>query len=239
VPAARDFVAHRVAVTGGAGALGAAVVGQLLARGAEVFIPVFDEAELALFPFADHPKVHLTSGVDLARDDHARAFYEAIPGALWASIHLVGGFAMAPLAETSGGDLERLLRVNAVTCFNACREATGRMGDRGGRLVNVAAKPALIPRGGMTAYAASKAAVASITACLAEELAGRGVWVNAVAPSIMDTPANRRSMPDADPSAWPTTDDVAAAILSLASPDNRCLRGAVAPVYGRSGVAST
>ena len=231
---ARDFVAYRVVVTGGTGALGSAIVGQLLARGAEVFVPCFDEAEIGRFPFVEHPKVHLTPGVDLARDAHARCFYDAIPGTLWASIQVVGGFAMAPLAETSGEELERLLRLNAVTCFNACREAAARMGERGGRLVNVAARPALIPVAGMAAYAASKAAVVSLTRCLAEELAPQKIWVNAVAPSIMDTAANRQAMPDADFHLWPKTDDVAASALALASPDNRCARGAVTPVYGRS-----
>jgi NAD(P)-dependent dehydrogenase (short-subunit alcohol dehydrogenase family) len=86
----------------------------------------------------------------------------------------------------------------------------------------------------MAAYTASKAAVAALTVALAEEVVNSGILVNAIAPSTMDTPANRQAMPDADPAAWAKVEDVAATILFLASPDNRVTRGAVVPVYGRS-----
>ena len=86
----------------------------------------------------------------------------------------------------------------------------------------------------MTAYAAAKAAVAALTVALAEEVAHDGILVNAVAPSIMDTPGNRSAMPQADHDAWPKVDEVAATILFLASPDNRVSRGAVVPVYGKA-----
>src|SRR5205085_11686681 len=102
--------------------------------------------------------------------------------------------------------------------------------------VNVAARPALEWRQGanMTAYTASKAGVAALTAALAEEVVKRGILVNAVAPSIMDTPANRKAMPKADHAAWPKVEEVAATIAFLASPDNKVTRGAIVPVYGRS-----
>jgi NAD(P)-dependent dehydrogenase (short-subunit alcohol dehydrogenase family) len=86
----------------------------------------------------------------------------------------------------------------------------------------------------MAAYAASKAAVAALTAALAEEVAKQGILVNAVAPSIMDTPANRKAMPKADFAAWPKVEEVARTILFLASPENAVTRGAIVPVYGRS-----
>ena len=86
----------------------------------------------------------------------------------------------------------------------------------------------------MTAYTASKAAVAALSVALAEEVVPRGILVNAVAPSIMDTPANRAAMPKADHAKWPKVDEVAATILFLASPENLVTRGAVVPVYGRS-----
>ena len=86
----------------------------------------------------------------------------------------------------------------------------------------------------MAAYTASKAAVAALTVALAEEAVNAGILVNAIAPSTMDTPANRRAMPKADHAAWAKVEDVAAAILFLASPENRVTRGAVMPVYGRS-----
>ena len=86
----------------------------------------------------------------------------------------------------------------------------------------------------MAAYTASKAGVAALTMALAEEVAKDGILVNAVAPSIMDTPTNRADMPKADYSAWPKVEEVARTILFLASPDNRVTRGAVVPVYGKS-----
>lgn len=84
----------------------------------------------------------------------------------------------------------------------------------------------------MAAYTASKAAVAALTQALSEELAPEGIWVNAVAPSILDTPANRTAMPGADHERWPRVEEVASTILHLASPANGSVRGAVVPVYG-------
>ena len=99
----------------------------------------------------------------------------------------------------------------------------------------MAARHALEPRHGanLTAYTAAKAALAGLTQALAEEVVKDGILVNAVAPSIMDTAANRKSMPDADYAAWPKVEEVAATILFLASPDNAVTRGAIVPVYGR------
>jgi NAD(P)-dependent dehydrogenase (short-subunit alcohol dehydrogenase family) len=92
----------------------------------------------------------------------------------------------------------------------------------------------VIPTAGLSAYAASKAAVASLTLSLSEELAAERIWVNAVLPSIMDTPANRAAMPKADFAKWPTVGDVAATIAFLASPQNAVTRGALVPAYGQS-----
>jgi len=110
------------------------------------------------------------------------------------------------------------------------------IGANGGRIVNIAARPALEWRAGanMSAYGASKAAVAAFTVALSEEVAKDGILVNAVAPSIMDTPVNRKDMPRADFDKWPKVEEVAATIVFLASPDNRVTRGGVIPVYGKS-----
>jgi NAD(P)-dependent dehydrogenase (short-subunit alcohol dehydrogenase family) len=128
------------------------------------------------------------------------------------------------------------VEMNFVSAFLCCRAAVNAMHDAGGRIVNVATRPALEWRAGsgMAAYAASKAAVAAMTVALAEEVVGSGILVNAVAPSTMDTPANRRAMPKADHAVWAKVEDVAATILFLASPENRVTRGAVVPVYGKS-----
>jgi NAD(P)-dependent dehydrogenase (short-subunit alcohol dehydrogenase family) len=126
---------------------------------------------------------------------------------------------------------------NADSAFLCCREAVKAMrrSERRGRIVNVAARPALEPRqgGGMVAYTMTKAAVAALTVALGEELAAEGIWVNAVAPSLIDTPANRQAMPDADFASWPKAAELAETIVHLASPDNHLVRSALIPVYGR------
>ena len=129
-------------------------------------------------------------------------------------------------------------RLNLVSCFLCCSAAVNSISrsGHGGRIVNVAARHALEWRGGagLVSYTASKAAVAALTVALSEEVAKEGILVNAVAPSIMDTPANRAAMPKADYKAWPKVEEVAATILFLASPENKVTRGAVVPVYGQS-----
>jgi NAD(P)-dependent dehydrogenase (short-subunit alcohol dehydrogenase family) len=234
-----DFRNRHVVITGGAGALGAAVVGALVEAGATCHVPCHDEAEAQRFPLRENRQVVLTVTGSLADDEAVSRFYQAITP-LWASIHLAGGFAAGPLREAAPATLRQQIDMNLLTCLLCCRAAVGAMarggGDGGGRIVNVAARPALEWRSGagMVAYTASKAAVAALTAALAEEVAKDGILVNAVAPSIMDTPANRKAMPKADYGRWPKVEEVAATILFLASPDNRVTRGAIVPVYGKS-----
>ena len=208
---------RHLAITGGHGALGRGVCAVLEARGA--ILHVAD----------DPPTLHL--------DDEAQAaaFFARLPP-LWASIHLVGGFAMKPIAETTLADLEAQWRINTVTCFLSCREAVRsiRRAGGGGRIVNVAARPVLAPAANLTAYLAAKAGVAAITQGLAAELAGEDILVNAVLPSLIDTPANRAAMPDADHARWPKPAQIAEAIAFLASPENTLTSGALVPVYGRA-----
>jgi NAD(P)-dependent dehydrogenase (short-subunit alcohol dehydrogenase family) len=224
-----------VVVTGATGALGRAVIEQLLAEGATCHAPVRSESSAERLPRNERLRTAMLT--DLADDTSVRAFYESLP-ALWASIHCAGGFAMAPVEETSGDDLDDQMKKNFVSVFLCSREAVRKMraGGDGGRIVNVAARPAIEPRQGvgMTVYAASKAAVAAFTEALAEEVAPDGIWVNAVAPSIMNTPANRSAMPSADFSRWPTVGEVAATLVALAAPSNRVVRGSILKVYGRS-----
>jgi NAD(P)-dependent dehydrogenase (short-subunit alcohol dehydrogenase family) len=231
-----------VVVTGGTGALGSAVVGALRAAGAVCHVTNMVAAELDRYPHRNDPGVHITTGLDLADEAAVRRFYASLPS-LWASIHLAGGFAMSPVAETSAVDFADQFQMNALSSFlcsaaaiRAIRSRTEPVagGAKGGRIVNVAARPGLEPRlgAGMVAYATAKAAVAAMTEALAQETAGEEIWINAVAPSVLDTPANRRAMPDADYSTWVAPAAVAELITFLASPDNRVTRGAVIPVYG-------
>ena len=207
---------RHVVVTGGKGALGGAVVAWLEARGAVVHVP-----DIAT--------------VDLSQEAQAAAYYAALPP-LWASIQLAGGFAMARILDTSLAEFEQQWRLNTVTCFLSCREAVRsiRRAGGGGRIVNVAARPVLVPTPGMTGYVAAKAGVAAITQALAAELVAEGILVNAVLPSVMDTPANRAAMPAADHAAWPKPAEVAEAIGFLASPENTLTSGSLVPVYGRA-----
>jgi NAD(P)-dependent dehydrogenase (short-subunit alcohol dehydrogenase family) len=232
-----DYRNRHVVVTGGTGALGTAVVGALVADGASCHVPYVVPAEAERCPFRGNAQVTLIGPVDLREEAAVTRFYDGVP-VLWASIHLAGGFAMSPVAETKKADLMQQVDMNFVTAFLCCRAAVNAIGrtGAGGRIVNVAARPALEWRSGagMAAYTASKAAVAALTTALAEEVAKQGILVNAVAPSIMDTPANRSAMPKADFSAWPKVEEVAATIAFLASPANTVTRGGIVPVYGKA-----
>ena len=232
-----SYQGRQVIVTGGTGALGSAVVGGLIEAGATCYVPWRHEAEVERFAYRRHDQVQLLGSIDLTDKSAVDRLFGEVP-ALWASIHVAGGFAMSPLAKTQKADLMHLLDMNLVSCFLCCSHSVNAIGGsgQGGRIVNVAARHALEWRGGagLVAYTASKAAVAALTVALSEEVAKDGILVNAVAPSIMDTPANRAAMPKADYEAWPKVEEVAATILFLASPENKVTRGAVVPVYGRS-----
>jgi len=226
-----QFDNKTIVVTGGTGALGAAVADAIIALGGRCVVPVHRRQE----PVAGKA-VEYIEGVDLTDEAAVESFYQKV-GPLWGSIHAAGGFAMGPIAEMKKADFDKMMSMNAVAAFLCCREAIKRMraGGGGGRIVNVAAKTAVHPVGGMTAYVASKAAVTAMTQALAEEVAKDGIWVNAVLPSIMDTPANRATFPaGTDFSRWPSVADVAQTIVFLASPENKVTRGGLVPVYGKS-----
>jgi len=232
-----NFRDRHVVITGATGALGIAVTGALLEAGAVCHVPYRGEDEAQRFPHREAKNVVLTALGDLADEAAVTRYYGGL-AELWASIHIAGGFAFAPVENSDKvllmGQIESNL-VSAYLCSRAAVAAFRRTGG-GGRIVNVAARPALEPRTGanMTAYTAAKAGVAALTIALGEEVARDGILVNAVAPSIMDTPANRKSMPKADYAAWPKVEEVAATILFLASPDNAVTRSAIVPVYGKS-----
>ena len=228
-----DFSNKHIVVTGGTGALGSAVVGGLLVAGAACIVPYVHEAEAQRFAHRDNAKVKLIAVSNLSDEAAVAKVYAGLE--LWASIHIAGGFAPGKVADTDKAALMAQIDRNLVSCFLCCRAALGAM-KGGGRIVNVASRQALEPRSGAgtTAYTIAKSGVATLTVALAEEAAKDGILVNAVAPSIMDTAANRKAMPKANFDAWPKVEEVAATILFLASADNRVTRGAVVPVYGKS-----
>jgi len=232
-----NFSDRHVVVTGGTGALGIAVVGALVEAGAVCHVPWHKEEEAEQFPYRGHRQVVLVGNTDLTDEAGVSRLFDSVDR-LWGSIHLAGGFAMSPVAKTGKPALMQMVEMNLVTTFLCCAAAVRRMAGSksGGRIVNVAARPGLEWRtgAGMAAYTASKAGVAALTAALAEEVAKDSILVNAVAPSIMDTPQNRDDMPKADFSLWPKVEEVAKTILFLASSDNKVTRGAIVPVYGKS-----
>lgn len=228
-----DFSGRHVVITGGTGALGSAVVGALIGAGASCTVTYMVDAEAQRFPYRGQSQVKLVGVTDLSDEAEVREVYSGLTP--WASIHIAGGFAMGKVAETDKAALMAQLDSNLISCFMCCRAAINAMRG-GGRIVNVAARPALEWRAGagMAAYTIAKTGVAALTMTLAEEAAKDGILVNAVAPSIMDTAANRKAMPKADFSLWPKVEEVAATIMFLASPENKVTRGAIVPVYGKS-----
>jgi NAD(P)-dependent dehydrogenase (short-subunit alcohol dehydrogenase family) len=219
-------------VTGGTGALGRAVVARLVAGGADVHVSWVTEREAAAFETAlgrDADRVHLHHAdvTAPASVDQLVSGVAGSAGQLDILANIVGGFASASLEDTDPTVWQRMLALNATSTFLCCRAAAPLMRRQlWGRIVNVAALPAL-ERGaaGMSAYAASKAAVLNLTYSLARELAPSGITVNAIVPSIIDTPANRGAMPEADTSTWLAPQEIAEVVAFLVSDRARVVTG--------------
>jgi NAD(P)-dependent dehydrogenase (short-subunit alcohol dehydrogenase family) len=227
-------VDERVAVvTGGAGALGASVVEALLGDGWRVHVPVRDERQASLVRDRTGGDGRLRVAVaELTDPDAVDAFF-AQAGAPSSRLHLLanlaGGFAAGSVEDTDTATWERMWTSNATAPFQAARAAVPLLRAAGGAsIVNVASAAAVGgPVAGMAAYLAAKSALVSLTRSLAEELAPYGVNVNAVAPTVLDTPANRAAMPAADRSGWVSPDEVADVIRFLAGPQGRVVSGSI------------
>ncbi|UQV17533.1 SDR family NAD(P)-dependent oxidoreductase [Brevundimonas albigilva] len=219
-----------VAITGGHGALGRAVLQAALAGGLKV--AVIDHARGRSAPDG----VLEVGGVDLtdpAQAGHAIAAVIGRFGRLDALLNIAGGFVWQTTDDAEPA-WDRMHALNVTTALNASRAALPYLkASDEGRIVNVGSAAALKPGAGMGAYGAAKTGVHALTQALAEELKATSVTVNAVLPSIIDTPANRKDMPDADPAQWVAPADLAAVILFLASPESRAMTGALVPVTGR------
>ncbi len=224
-----------VAITGAAGILGSAVARAAAAGGAQVAL--IDYAPHAEVAYELGDKTFFQGGVDLTDAVAAGAAIDAVAdrfGGLDALINVAGGFRWETLEQGSWETWPELFKMNVLTATNASRSAIAHLRrSAAGRIVNVGANGAVKASMGMGAYAASKAGVHKLTEALAEELKADGVTVNAVLPSIIDTPANRSDMPDADFSAWVAPSDLAAVMLFLASENARAVTGALIPVTGR------
>ena len=219
-----------LAITGGHGVLGRAVVEAARADGLEV--AVIDHA--SGLPVPDG--VLEVGGVDLTDPVAAERAISAVVGRfgrLDALLNIAGGFVWQTVDDAAPA-WDRMFALNLKTALNASRAALPHLKQSmEGRIVNVGANAALKSAAGMGAYAASKAGVHRLTESLAEELKSTSVTVNAVLPSILDTAQNRQDMPDADPARWVQPSDLARVMLFLASPDSRAITGALIPVTGR------
>lgn len=219
-------------VTGGFGALGQALAGALGEQGARVAL--LDRAQVRLGSQDTERTLHL-GGVDLGVPGAAQGAlahvvqrWQRIDGL----INVAGGFAWETLAEGSLETWDRQYAMNLRSAVAASQAVLPHLG-RGGRIVNIGAMAAVKAAAGTGAYAASKAGVLRFTEALAEELKDRGVTVNAVLPSIIDTPANRRDMPDAEFDRWVAPQALGRVVAFLLSDDAAAITGACLPVAGR------
>ena len=223
----------RIAVTGAAGSLGAAIVRAALDAGASV--AAIDHAPAASAPAKN---LHEFGGVDLSSSEAAENTFKAVGerlGGLDALVNVAGTFRWEKLEHGHLATWDLLFNVNLRTAVAASMAALPLLvGSKAGRIVNIGAAGAIKAGAGMGAYAASKAGVFKLTEALAEELKDHNVTVNAILPTTIDTPANRKDMPDADHSRWVKPEQIADVILFLLSDQAQAVTGALIPVAGRT-----
>lgn len=225
-----------VIVTGAFGALGRVTARTLAAQGAK--LALVDAAPAAPQELVREFAAHLLlPEIDLANAQATQAMVARVVahfGALDAAVNIAGGFRWETVTEGDPATWELLYTMNLKTALHVCRAGLPHLvGRPHARIVNVGAGAAVKAAAGMGAYAASKSAVLRLTEALAEETKDKGVTVNAVLPSIIDTPANRKDMPDADFSRWVAPEALADVIAFLLSDGARAITGAGIPVMGR------
>jgi NAD(P)-dependent dehydrogenase (short-subunit alcohol dehydrogenase family) len=223
-----------ILVTGAAGVLGQAVIATLVARGEAVAA-----VDLAPMIPAAGQRVSV-GGIDLADATAGAALIAQLTGtsgagSLTGLVNVAGGFVWETVSEGGWASWERMYRINVQTAFEATRLALPALRTSRGAIVNVSAAATARAGAGMGAYTAAKSAVSRLTEALAAEELTNGVRVNAVMPSVIDTPANRRDMPDADHSRWVSPSEIAEVVAFLLSPAASGVTGALVPVVGRVG----
>jgi NAD(P)-dependent dehydrogenase (short-subunit alcohol dehydrogenase family) len=223
-----------VLVTGATGGLGPAVVREISAAGAHLALAAGKETEV--HALAREIGDARGFAADLTDERSAASLAAQVAehvGDVDALVHLVGGYVGGATEETELATWDRMLALNLRSALLTIRAVLPGMLARGrGKIVTVGAKAVYEAGAGMAAYAVSKAALVKLTLALAAEVRDRGVLVNAIAPSIIDTPANRRAMPRADFSRWVKPADLGRTILFLLESD--AISGEVLKVYGRS-----
>jgi NAD(P)-dependent dehydrogenase (short-subunit alcohol dehydrogenase family) len=225
----------RVVITGAAGALGRAVAHAFATGGAQLAL-VDRDAEPKEYPEASGSQYFFMGGVDLADPAQARRTLDSIAvrlGGIDVLVNVAGGFRWETIADGKLDTWDFMYTINLKTALCAAQAALPHMNGGEGRIINIGAAGAAKAAKGMGAYAASKAGVAKLTEALAEELKDKGINVNAVLPSILDTAPNRADMPDADFTRWVTPAALADVVVFLASNGARAITGASIPVLGR------
>jgi NAD(P)-dependent dehydrogenase (short-subunit alcohol dehydrogenase family) len=224
-----------VLVAGGTGALGTAVVRELLDAGYDCRLTWIVERERARIDEELGDRVSLAQA-DLTDPEGGVGDVVAAVHDLEAVVNLVGGYAQGPLVhDTALPDFMRMVELNLVPAFLLAHEAMPRLVERGGgAFVGVSARAALRPFAGAAGYVTGKAALLAFVQALDAEYRDRGVRANAILPSVIDTPANRESQPDADQSKWVDPGVIAKVVRFLVSDESAPMSGAAVPVYGRA-----
>jgi NAD(P)-dependent dehydrogenase (short-subunit alcohol dehydrogenase family) len=239
-----ELLKDRIAIiTGGSGALGRAVADHFLASGGKVAVPYIVDAEVPLFnermggryPAADI----VLSKIDVADEGQVAKFVDDVTkkwGRIDILVNLVGGFwGFKTVADTTLAEWQAMFDINLKPTFVCCRAVVPVMQkNKFGRILSVSSRTGLTGAGEFAAYAIAKGAIKTFTASLAEEVLADNVLVNAIAPSTIDTEANRKAMPKAKHENWVKPEDIARTIAFLCSDQNQVTSGAVVPVYGRA-----
>ncbi|MFN0158875.1 MAG: SDR family oxidoreductase [Bacteroidota bacterium] len=232
-----SFNGKTAIVTGGAGALGSVIARAFLHAGASVAIPYNSRNSLDAVPdlandgrvFTSKTDLTLEKDVDLFTSDTEKKF-----GTVDFLVNAAGGYVGGKtIAEVPVEEWDSIINLNLKTAFLACRSALRIMGKRNfGRIINIASMIALSPSATKGSYAVSKRGVITLTEAIHEEVKGTGITVNAIAPSIILTEANKQWMSMADEKKWVTPEEIAALVLFLCSDDARSIGGNTVKIYG-------
>ncbi len=225
-----------VLITGGTGQLGRVVAESFVAQDARVATSYIFEEELKRLP-GDFKKKILLSYANVADEQSVAALFHQViknHGSVDILINIVGGFLpRATIADTQTKDWDLMMEINLKSAFLCSREfLRGIKGKSYGRIISMAAMPAISPTAGRGPYAVSKTGVVVLTKVLGEELKGTGVTANAIAPSILRTQANMESMPNEDFNKWVTPEEIAEMMLFLCSENGKSINGVTIPIFG-------
>lgn len=234
-----NFKEKTTIITGGTGALGRVIAEQFIDLGARIAIPYHSDKSLPSIPkkiSAAKEKTQFTR-TNLTDESQVQSFVDRVVrnfGTIDYLINTAGGYSGGnSVDEVTIDEFDDMLNLNLRTTFLVCRSVLKVMRKRGeGRIVNIAAMPAVTPSAKKGPYAISKRGVITLTETIAEEVKGSGITANAIAPSIIHTEGNRKSMPNADFKKWVTPEEIAHLAIFLCSDESRSVNGNVIKIYG-------